>query len=251
VKSRLQDWPRPMRLSLRFHAVSLLGLLLISGCAFLNKRPPYPDPDRLVSVVKVATAGEEPVLGADFLALRNESRTLEPIAGYVLRDLTLSDGSAPERIRSALVSAGFFPALGVEPALGRALTSQDSQSGVVPVVVISHELWQRRFGADPSMIGRTITLNQERYTVVGVMPADFQFPKECGMWTPLAFDYERELPEDNSLELEVIARLKPGVTLEQAQTEVSNIARNLVRVYPEINSGRDIKLVPLRDSRSK
>lgn len=240
-----------MKSSQSFRAASMMALLSISACAFLNKRPPYPDPDRLVSVVKVSPAGEEPILGADFLALRSETRTLESIAGYVLRDRAMSDGSAPERIHSALVSSDFFPALGVRPALGRALISQDGQSGGNPVVVISYDLWQRRFGADPSLIGKTITLNQERYTVVGVMPADFQFPKECEVWTPLAFDDERPRLEDKSLELEVIARLKPGVTLQQAQAEMSNIARKLERDYPATNSGRDIKLVPLRDGRSK
>jgi putative ABC transport system permease protein len=228
-----------------------VGLLLISGCAFLNKRTPYPDPDRIVSIVKIASAGEEPILGRDFLALRSESRTLESIAGYVLRDGVVSGGSEPERIRTALIYADFFSAIGTRPVLGRALMSQDGQAGGNLAVVISYDLWQRRFGADPRMIGKTITLNQEPYTIVGVMPADFQFPKECGMWTPLPSDDERLRLEDKNLELEVIARLKPGVTLQQAQAEMSNIARNLERDYPATNIGRDIKLVPLRESRSK
>jgi hypothetical protein len=109
-----------------------------------------------VSVVKVASAGEEPILGADFLALRSESRTLESIAGYVLRDLVMSDGSEPERIRAALIYADFFSALGMRPVLGRALMSQDGQAGGNPVAVISYDLWQRRFGADPRLIGKTI-----------------------------------------------------------------------------------------------
>jgi hypothetical protein len=204
-----------------------------------------------VSVVKVASAGEEPILGADFLTLKSESRTLESIAGYVLRDGVIKDGSEPERIRAALVSADFFPALGLMPALGRAFISGDGQSGGAPVVVISQDLWQRRFGADPHMIGRTITLNQERYTIVGVMPVDIKFPNEAQVWTPLTSDDERLRQEDKSLELEVIARLKPGVTRQQAQEEMSNIARTLERDYPATNSGRDIKLVPLRENRSK
>lgn len=239
-----------MKLSQSFCAVSIAALLLISGCAFLKKRPPYPDPDGLVSVVKVASAGEEPLLYTDFLALRSESKTLESVAAYVFRDGAMSDGSAPERIHSALVSADFFPALGAQPALGRALISGDAQSGANPVVVISDNLWRRRFGADPSLIGKIITLDQELYTVVGVMPVDFQFPKDCEVWTPLAFDENLRL-EDKSLRLEVFARLKPGVTLEQAQAEISNIARILERDHPLIDSGRDIKLVPLRDGRNK
>ncbi len=251
MKTLLQDWPRPLRLSLRFHAISLVGLLLISGCAFLKKRPPYPDPDRLVSVVKVAPAGVEPILDTDFLALRSESQTLESIAGYVLRDRVMSDGSAPERIHSALVSADFFPVLGVRPALGRALISQDGQSGGNPVVVIGYDLWQRRFGADPGLIGKTITLDQERYTVVGVMPTDFQFPKECEMWTPLAFGDENTSFGEGNSESEVIARLRPGVTLQQAQADMNAVARKLEGDHPGTNNGRDIKLVPLRESPSQ
>jgi putative ABC transport system permease protein len=234
-----------------FRAVSMAALLMISGCALTPKRSPYPDPDRLVSVVNVSPAGEQLILKPDFLALRRESKTLAPIVGYVFRSGSLHDGSTPERIQFAMVSMEFFPALGVKPALGRALHSEENQSGRDHVAVISYNLWQRRFGGDPNLIGRAIAFDHDLYTVVGVMPADFQVPKECELWTPLAFDLECFNLEAKCPEVEVIARLKPGVTLDEAQAEVSVIARKLEADPPENNAGRDIKLTALRESSSQ
>jgi putative ABC transport system permease protein len=228
----------------------MAALVLTSGGAFQRNRPPYPDPDRLVSVIKVAPSGEAPILSADFLSLRRESGTLGAIAAYAFKGLILTEGN-PERIYSAQVTADFFSTLGIAPALGRALLSEEHQSERNHVVVISHKLWLRRFGADPNMIGKVISLDKERYTVVGVMPADFQLPKECDVWTPLALDEGRLLPAGTSPGLEVIARLKPGVTLDQAQAEVSEIARKLEGDHPENNTGRDIKLSALRESRGQ
>src|SRR5262249_46687371 len=230
VKTLLQDWWHPLRLSPGFRSVSITALILFSGCALLHKRSPYLDPDRLMSVVKVAPSGEAPILGTDFLTLKSESRTLEPIAAYIFRGLVLNERE-PERIHSAQVTADFFPTLGVKPFLGRALLPADNQPDSYPVVVISHTLWQRRFGADPSMIGRKITLDQAPCTIVGIMPPDFRFPKDCDAWTPLASDFQ-----DVSLivggkrmgtEVEVFARLKPGVTLQQARAEMSLITPKL------------------------
>jgi len=234
-----------------FRAVSIAALLLASGCALSHKRPPFPDPDRLVSVVKVSPAGERPILKQDFLTLRSESKTLAPIAGYVFRKGSLHVGSTPERIQFAMVSMDFFPALGVKPALGRSLQSEENQSGRDHIAVISYNLWQRRFGGDPNLIGRAITLDHDRYTVVGVMPADFQVPKECELWTPLAFDIECFNLEAKCPEVEVIARLKPGGTLDEAQAEVRVITRKLEGDPPENNAGRDIKLTALRESSSQ
>src|SRR5262245_23987654 len=199
----------------------MVALVLISGCALTHKRPPYLDPDRLVSVVKIASAGEEPILGTDLLALRNESRTLKQIAAYRSQGLSLTDGGTSERIHSAQISAELFSALGVTPALGRVITPEECKPGSGLVVVISHGLWQRRFGADPSIIGRTITLDQEQRTVVGVMAQGFRFPNDRDLWTPLAFDDKDIRSGDKSFGLEVFARLNSGATLEQAQAEMS------------------------------
>jgi putative ABC transport system permease protein len=234
-----------------FRATSMAALLLISGCELMPKRPPYPDPGRLISVVKVSPAREEPILDTDFLALRNQSKTLGSITAHVFRARVLTGGSAGERIQSELVSADFFSTLGVQPALGRVFISEECKPGSDHVAVISYRLWQRRYGADPSLIGRTITLDQEQYAVVGVMPDNFQFPGYCDVWIPLAFDSESPGVEKRSIELYVTARLKNGVTLEQAQAEMSEIAHKLETDYPATNTGRDIKLTALRESHSQ
>jgi putative ABC transport system permease protein len=231
-----------------FRAASMAALLLISGCELMSKRAPYPDPGRLVSVVKVSPAGEEMILDTDFLALRNQSKTLASIAAHVFRARALTGGSEPERIQSELASADFFPTLGVRPVLGREFISEDCKPGGDHVAVISYRLWQGRYSGDPSLIGRTIALDGEQYTVVGVMPDNFQFPKFCDVWTPLAFDAESLPVEKKGIELHVIARLKNGVTLEQAQVEMSEIAHKLETDYPATNTGRDIKLAALRES---
>jgi len=227
----------------------MAALLLISGCDLMTKRPPYPDPGRLVSVVKVSPAREETLLDTDFLALRSQSKTLGSIAAHVFRARVLTGGTAGERIQSELVSADFFPTLGVQPALGRVFTSQECKPGADHVAVLSHKLWLRRYGADPSLLGKTITLDREQYAVVGVLPDNFEFPKPCDLWTPLAFDSESPGVEKKSIELYVTARLKNGVTLEQAQAEVSEIAHKLETDYPATNTGRDIKLTALREFR--
>src|SRR5262249_11051496 len=150
------------------------------------------------------------------------------------------------------VTADFFPTLGVKPILGRALLPADNQPDSNPVVVISHNLWQGPFGGDPHMIGRKITLDQAQCTVVGVMPHDFRFPKDCDAWTPLASDFQ-----DVSLivggkrigtEVEVFARLKPGVTLQQAQAEISLITSKLERDEAGDSTSRNLNLTPLRES---
>jgi putative ABC transport system permease protein len=234
-----------------FRAASMAALLLISGCELMSKRAPYPDPGRLVSVVKVSPAGEEMILDTDLLALRNQSKTLASIAAHVFRARALTGGSEPERIQSELASADFFPTLGVRPVLGREFISEDCKPGGDHVAIISYRLWQGRYSGDPSLIGRTIALDGEQYVVVGVMPDNFQFPKNCDVWTPLAFDDESQRVEKKSIELYVTARLKNGVTLEQSRAEMSEIAHKLETDYPATNSGRDIKLTALRESHSQ
>src|ERR1044071_3958147 len=149
---------------------------------------------------------------------------------------SLTGQGEPEQMKGSLASADLFRVLRAEPALGRAFAAEDDRPGAPRVAVISHGLWQRRFGADPSALGRAVTLDGEPYTVVGVMPAAFQFPDpETEVWAPLALD-----PQDQSSRgshyLNVVARLKDGVTIEQAQAEMDTIAGRLEQQY-QVNTG--------------
>jgi len=229
----------------------MVALLLISGCALLHKRLPYRDPDRLVTVVKVTPAGEEPVLDTDILELREQSRTLGQIAAYVPRHVSLTDGGDSERISATLTSADLFSSLGVAPMLGRAIISDECHPGANHVAVVGYNIWQRKFGGDPSLIGRTVTLDKEKYTIVGVMPKGFQFPEDCDMWLPLALEDQSLRLNDKGFRFGVIARLNPSFTLQQAQDEMVVIASKLERDHPESNSGRGIKLTLLSESRSQ
>src|SRR5207237_3555197 len=124
----------------------------------------------------------------------------------------------------------------VEPQLGRTFLPEEDVPGANHVVVLSYGLWQRRFGSDPGIVGRSITLNGEGHTVVGVMPADFQFLSEdVSMWVPIAFTQQQAANRGNHY-LKVVARLKPGMTVERAQAEMSTVAARLQQLYPEQNT---------------
>jgi len=237
---RLQRLTKTMRL------ITLALLPFIGGCSLLHKKPLYREPERLVRVLKVIPPStEEPVLGIDFLEWRNQSRALGPIAAYSPCSRTLNEGTFIERIYCGQVSADFFSMLGVPPAFGRVFLPNEFRSDESRVVVLSYDFWQRRFGGDPNTIGATITLDKETYIVIGVMPPDFQVLEKCDIWMPLALDDQSLSIKDESFGLRVIARLKPDISLEQAQAEIDTIVRGTEQKDPETNKGQSVKVVPL------
>jgi putative ABC transport system permease protein len=211
----------------------------------------YKDPDRLVRVYekRLQLGRTRNVASApDFLDWRAQNQVFDRMAAWTGWGANLTgEGGEPERISGALVTADLFPLLGVEPLHGRTfLPEEDGPGDRGYVVVISHGLWQRRFGGDPSIVGSTVTLNTRSLTVVGVMPPGFQFPTaEAEIWVPLGLN-----PADpgnrGSHFLDVVARLKPGVTLEQAQAEMDAIAGRLEQEYP-VNTGHGVNLFHLFD----
>jgi len=185
------------------------------------------------------------VAPGNFLDWREQSRACEQLVAISSGSFDLSDGGQPERFQGYRVSAGFFEALGVKAASGRTFAPEENQPGKHQVVVLKHSLWQSRFGADPQIVGRAITLNGQSFTVIGVMPADFNFPVGGGeMWTPLVFE-PREQTERGNHYLQVMGLLRPGVTMEQARADLGAIARRAQQEYPETNSGRTIRVVSL------
>src|SRR5262249_17785240 len=151
-------------------------------------------------------------------------------------------GDEAQRIIGAGVSPGLFPLLGVKPALGRVLLAEDDRVEADPVVLISHNLWRQRFGADPQAIGKTLTLDGKSFVVIGVAPPGFQFPEEAELWVPVAHVYTRILANRNVGSLNVIGRLKTGVGLGQAQAEMETISRQLEQEYPNANTGWTVRL---------
>ncbi len=227
-------------------AVIALGLGIGANTAIFSVvntvllRPlPYKDPERLVMVWEDASRHGYPrdtPAAANFIDWRDQNQVFEGMAAIADTSFNLTGVGDPERFEGRRVSANLFPLLGVEPQIGRVFTAAEDQPGSQRVVLLSYGLWQRRFGGDPNIVGKALTLNGESYIVVGVMPARFQFPSsDDEAWVPIAFT-QQEASNRGRHYLQVLARLKPGVTLAQAQTEMSTIAARLQQQYPEQNA---------------
>ncbi|HXG68904.1 MAG TPA: ABC transporter permease [Blastocatellia bacterium] len=212
---------------------------------------PYEDPEELVLVWETRPARNimRGVFSpADFLDTRNQNQVFEDMAAFNGANITRTDGGEPERVRGNRVSHGFFSILGIQPALGRAFLPEDEKFGNHRVVILSHGYWQRRFAGDPDVIGKTLTLNSQPHTVIGILPAGFRFvwdSEEADMWLPLAFA-EDKLAR-GSRYLPVIARLKPGVSREQAQAEMDALAASLEQQYPDSNAGRGVFVASMHE----
>jgi putative ABC transport system permease protein len=242
-----------------FAAVAVLTLALGIGAnttmfstvdALLLHPFSFPNQDRLVVVFEqnraVGTVRGS-VAPGNFADWRDQNQVAEELVAIQQKSFDVSDGSQPERFPGYGVTQGFFDALGVKAAQGRTLLPEDSEPGREQVVVLKHSFWQQHFAGDPGIVGKTINLNRKQFTVVGVMPADFNYPYNGGeMWTPLLFDPE-EQKDRGSHYLRVIGLLKPGVSVAQAESVLDAIAQRAQQQFPETNSGRDASVVTLTD----
>ena len=208
------------------------------------------DPDRLVRIWHTPPQSSFPgistfsVSPANYLDWQSQNHVFESMAIYGFRGFTLTSGDKPEQVDVGAVSAGFFPTLGVRPELGRVLSTDEDQPGRSNVVVLSHRLWQERFGSNRVIVGNYIKLDGASYLVAGVMPASFRFPDFAQMWTPLAWtDQEKAIRGNHNLV--VIARLRPGVDMKQAQAEMDTISRRLEQQYPVDDKGWGAVVIPL------
>ena len=216
--------------------------------AVLLRALPFHNPERLVTLRESSPQHEmerAAVSPPNFVDWSIQSQTLEHIAAYRYWGFVLTGGDEPERIRGARVSASLFPLLGIRPVLGRTFLPEEDRFGSRPVVLVREGLWLRRFGADPDLIGKSLTLNGESYTVVGILPSDLMLP-DAELWVPLAFE-PYAMTQRGSRALTVLAGLKPGVTLIQARAEMHTIAGRLQRQYPEANAGWDVSILPLHE----
>ncbi|HKB07136.1 MAG TPA: ABC transporter permease, partial [Candidatus Polarisedimenticolia bacterium] len=218
--------------------------------AVLLRPMPYERPDGLLMLWQNDTNRSNPrewVSPANFLDWRKDSRTFASLAAFRDRSYDLTGSGEPERLDGQWVSASLFPTLGVQPLLGRVFRDEEDRPGAAPVALLSHRLWQRRFGSDPAIVGKPIALNGQSVTVVGIMPAGFRFPgSEDELWMPLAFD-DQMASLRHSLMLRVVGRLAPGATPAQARAEMDTIGVRLAKAYPDANTGMGITLVPLQE----
>ncbi len=233
-----------------FTAVTVLTLALGIGAntaifsvvnAVLLRPLPYPEPGQLVQLRADWSGNPSTVIGsATFVEVKAQSQSLARVAAYSGGEMTLTGVGSAERVVAGAVTAEFFPLLGIQPALGRNFTREEDTPNGPKSVLLGHGLWQSRFGGDPEVLGRTITLNQQSYTVVGILPARFQYPEPFQLWTPLALGetggtFVRY--GEGMMLLKAIARLKPGVTLQQAQAELQTIAQRIQPGGPTATPG--------------
>ena len=210
---------------------------------------PFPDVNRILLLSDSSRDSEyrrEQVSPANFLDWKREGDRIQRMSAFSGWDVNLVGRDEPERVQGFRVSADFFPALGVQPALGRGFVADEETIGRHHRAIIGHGLWQRRFGGDPALIGRTITLDAEPYEVVGIAPQGFDFPMGAEVWAPLAFD-ATAAAQRTRRNLTVIGRLAPGASLEEARAEMTVIAERLQQQYPATNRERGVRVYTFSD----
>jgi len=274
VDSLLQDLRyalRMLRKSPGFTVVAVLTLALGIGAnttiftvvnAVLLRPLPVEDPERLVAVLgtdaRNSTAQQQflPVSNLNYQDLRDKNDTLSGMAAFTGTGVSLTGGGNPEQLNSTLVSYNYFQVLGVHAVVGNTFDpEQAKKQGGYPVVLLSYGLWQRRFGGDRGIVGKSITLNQQPFTVIGVTPKNFQgtfVGPGPDIWIPDA-EHDQVLTglqkewfmERRPLIMFAFGRLKPGVTMQQAEANLQTVAAQLAKEYPNDNDGRNVRLLPL------
>jgi predicted permease len=251
---------RQLRKNLGFAAVAVLTLALGIGAntaifsvvdAVLLRPLAYPDSGELVSL---SERGPDWSGGSisypNFTDWRNQQSVFERFGVYSGNNFTLTGAGEPVRLAGALVSADVFAALLTQPEIGRVFREDEDKPGAAPVALISHALWQNRFGGDAGIVNKTINLNGKPYTILGVMPAGFEFPNNVDLWLPVGpfFTESSWQKRDNHFGLFGLARLKPGVTLEKARADLDVIAVRLEQQYPDSNKTRRVQIDKLLDN---
>jgi len=257
IETLFQDVHYGARMLLKnpgFTAVAVLTLALGIGAntaifsivnGVLLQPLPYPHPEQLVVVARTAPRFDHPVpvSGPNFLDWRARARQFQFLAGFDGRGFTVMFGNEPENILGAAVSPNFLSVLGVAPILGRNFVEQEERTGNGRVAVITHSFWKERLGGDPGWIGRTLTLNGQVFTIVGILPANFRYilMGDAQIFIPL--NLEKTSRGENFMS--VIGRIKPGVSLRQAQSEMDSIARALEKEYPTDDAEQGALVIPM------
>lgn len=242
--------------SLSFTLIAIFTLALGIGAntaifsvvnAALLRPLPYKQAEQLVLVyTKTNKVARDSTAWPDLRDWQAQSRSFAALAAYVPQSVNLTGRTEPGRLVGGFVSADFFKLLGVEAAQGRAFLKGEDEKGAAPVAILSYALWRDRFGADPKLLGQTLTLNNQLFTVVGVTPEGFRAPySDVEVWLPI--QYHPSFSSDRKMaNLDVFGRLNPGVTRAQAQTEMETIAARLAQQYPETNKDRSVNITDLQ-----
>jgi predicted permease len=209
---------------------------------------PFANPDELVAVyTKTATFQQSSISYPNFLDWQKDNHSFAPLSAFRSDDFNLTGAGEPERVHTHMISAEFFPALGIPPILGRTFRPEEDKAGAGPVAILSDGLWKRKFGSAQEVLGKNITLNGKAYTIVGVAPGHITGLSNTDIFVPIGqWNDPTFLDRRISMGMNSIGRLKPGVTIEQARADMDRIAENLAGTYPEADKGSGIALVPLK-----
>ncbi|HEV2666844.1 MAG TPA: ABC transporter permease, partial [Blastocatellia bacterium] len=217
--------------------------------AVLLRPFPYEEPERLVILrERVSVGGGFSPSYPNFADWRAQNTVFDSIsAARGNESFNFTGAGEPERLQGRIVSAEFLTTLGIKPLLGRDFLAEEDRPGATPAAILSYGFWRRRFGEDPGVIGNQLTLNNQNFTVVGVTPPNFQFETEADVTVPIGLQAERFRLRGRDPGAGVVARLKPGVSLQQAEAELNMIAARLEQQYPESNKGRRARVTPLHE----
>ena len=263
MRNLLSDLRQSIR-SLRHNPAFAIGAILVLALgigantaifsivnAAMLRPLPYDQPDQLVQIWHIPPAKSFPgidkfsVSPANYLDWKAQNTSFDSMSIYNFRSLSFGGSDHPEVVEASAVASDFFTVLHARPLLGRTLTPDDDNPNS-RVIVLSYNLWRNRFASDPGIVGRDITVNSERYTIVGVMPANFRMPDFAWAWVPIGWtDADRAVRGNHNYF--VIARLKPQLTIEQAKSDLAGISARLEQQYPEDDKGWGATLVPLRE----
>jgi putative ABC transport system permease protein len=223
------------------------AIFSVVNAVFLRPLP-FPEPQNLVEMAE-SRGGLGSVSYPDYLDWRKSADSFTHMAATMVADATLELSGAAERIPVGYVGADFFRVFRTPLVLGRDFRSEDDTKGAAPVAILTHAVWQSRFGADPAILGRAVSINRTAYTVIGVLPPGFRFYRTADIFVPIsnAIDAFVLYRRDNHNNVYVVARLAPGAAIQKAQAQMSTIARALEQAYPASNSGLGVRVMPLRD----
>ncbi|HEY0557300.1 MAG TPA: ABC transporter permease [Thermoanaerobaculia bacterium] len=258
METLLQDLRYAVRMLLKSPGFAVIAVLCVAigiGAntaifsvvnAILLRPFPYADPDRIVALHEVQPKNDIDKGGLsnlDFRDLREQVTAFSSTAAYTSRSLTFSGEGEPERVQGASISWNLFQFLGVKPLLGRPFRADEDRAGAPGAVLLSHELWMRRFNGDPAVVGKVILVNAAAHTIAGVMPPGFKFPDNQLAWTPLEpFVHDNPRSERS---LSVLGRLKPGIGVDQGRAEMKTFVGRLAAQFPDTHAGwsGDVKLL--------
>jgi predicted permease len=209
---------------------------------------PYPDADRLVALSEADRQGDDVMVSwPDFVDWQNETTSFSAIVALGGINFNLTGRGEAERLHGLRVSASFLSALGVHPLLGRDFVGSDDRQGAVPVAIVSNELWERRFGGDPSIVGRNINLDGRTYSVIGVLAQNFRFLYARDIYIPIGLDAEKQPNRGVRSVARVLARLKRDISIQTAGSELKTLSQRLAKTYPDYDSGIEATIRPFAE----